>query len=177
MSNPFLGEIRIGGWNFAPFGHAQCNGQLVSIAAESALFALLGTTYGGDGVTTFALPDLRGRSVWGMGTGPGLSTYIQGQTLGAEQVTLLTSQLPVHTHAANAVAGPGVSGATTTPTNKVWNSQANAADPPYEAPPSTTPMAPAAVGAAGSGLPHNNLQPLLALNFVIAMIGVFPARN
>jgi microcystin-dependent protein len=175
MSNPYLGEIKMGGWNFAPNGYAFCNGQLTSIAAESALFALLGTTYGGDGVTTFALPDLRGRSAWGMGQGPGLSFYNQGQTFGQEDVTLVVNQLPVHTHSTSSVAGPAVANPATSPANKLWNSQPNAADPPYAPVPSTTTLN--ATGSTGGNQPHNNLQPYLVINFVIAKVGIFPSRN
>ena len=177
MANPFLGEIKMGGWNFAPLGFTFCNGQLLSIASESALFALLGTTYGGDGVVTFAVPDLRGRSAWGMGTGAGLSTYNQGEVLGQEAVTLTTNQLPAHNHVAVGVAGPSVPGAGTAPTNQLWNGQTNVADPPYAAGLPTATMAGTAIANQGSGQPHNNRQPYLGINFVIALVGIFPSRN
>src|SRR5688572_6320685 len=99
MSEPFLGEIRMVGFNFAPQGWAFCQGQLMSIAQNSALFSLLGTTFGGDGQTTFALPDYRGRSSVGMGSGPGLTNIVQGEKSGTENVTILSTQMPVHTHA------------------------------------------------------------------------------
>lgn len=176
MATPFIGEIRMGGWNFAPFGYALCNGALQSIAANNALFALIGTTYGGDGVTTFALPDLRGRSVVHQGT-LGSDTYTIGDRFGVESVTLTTNQLPSHTHVAASVAGPAVPGPSTSPANKLPNGQANPADPPYGTGAANTPMSAAAITPTGGNQPHNNLQPLLVITFVIAVEGVFPARN
>lgn len=176
MAQPFIGEIRMGGWNFAPRGYALCNGALQSIANNNALFALIGTTYGGDGVNTFGLPDLQGRSVVHRGTLAG-TPYTIGDRFGVETVTLTTNQLPSHTHVAASVAGPAVPGPSTSPANKLPNGQANQADPPYGTGPANTPMSGAAITQTGGSQPHNNLQPLLAITFVIAVEGVFPARN
>lgn len=176
MSEPFIGEIRMVGFNYAPRGWALCDGQLLSIAANSALFALLGTTYGGDGRTTFALPDLRGRVAVHQGQGPGLTPYAIGQRAGFESVTLLTTQIPAHTHAlagfngtptTSNPAGALIASAQTTDGNAVnsFAPSANAA------------LSPASVGASGGSQPHTNIQPYLCVNFVIALVGIFPARN
>lgn len=171
MSDPFLGEISMFAGNFAPRGWALCNGQLLSIAQNSALFALLGTTYGGDGQATFALPDLRGRAPVHVGTLSGGGTYVQGQTGGTESVTLLTTQMPTHTHtlAAGAVgtqASPagGLPGTTPAHDFRYSNATANATLHPGTISP-------------GNAQPHENRSPVLALNFIIALNGVFPSRN
>ncbi len=168
--NPFIGEIRIFGFNFPPAGWAQCNGQLLAIAANDALFALLGTTYGGDGVSTFALPDLRSRVPIHQGQGPGLSPYVIGQMAGVEAVTLTTSQIPQHNHVLNAFASTGTgglapSGGVPANTQGSVNGTAN-----------TTFAAPA-IGPSGGSQPHENLQPYLTLNFCISLFGIFPSRN
>jgi microcystin-dependent protein len=173
MSNPFVGEIRMFGGNFAPSGWAFCSGQLLSIAENDVLFALIGTTYGGDGVNTFGLPDLRGRIPLHQGTGPGLSTYVIGQLAGVENVTLLSNQMPIHTHtAAASSASTGVSD----PTNTFWAS--NPAVKQYA--PSTatlTSMAATSVSAVGANQPHDNMPPFLAISFIISLFGIFPTRN
>lgn len=171
MSDPFIGEIRMFAGNFAPVGWAFCDGQLQSIAENSALFALIGTIYGGDGQTTFALPDLRGRVPISQGSGPGLSLRTMGESVGVESVTLLQNQMPAHSHSQVASTSPaslssGPAGAPATPsTNLYAGGNVDAV------------MAPAAVSSAGGSQPHSNMAPYLALNFIIALYGIFPARN
>jgi len=168
MSNPFIGEIRVFGFNFAPRGWAMCNGQLLAISQNTALFSLLGTTYGGNGQTTFALPYLRSRVAIHNGQGPGLSSYVMGQTAGVENVTLLVSEIPQHTHAVQCSTDDGNSGV---PTN---NFPAAFGQPIY----TTTPNSVAGQTApAGSNLPHTNVQPYLTVNFCIALQGIFPSRS
>jgi microcystin-dependent protein len=173
MSAPFLGEIRLFAGNFAPRGFAFCAGQLLPIAANTALFALLGTTYGGDGVQTFALPDLRGRAPLHQGHGPGLSTYVIGQQFGVENVTLTTQQLPAHTHQAMATNNSGTQSA---PGGGIWATDSSGATAEYDAPTGAA-MAAQAIGATGDNVPHPNLQPFLAISYIIALEGIFPARN
>jgi microcystin-dependent protein len=174
MSSPFIAEIRMGGWNFAPRGWAFCNGQITSIAQNTALFSLLGTTYGGNGQTTFALPDLRGRMPIGRGQGPGLSPRSLGESGGQETVTLTQSQMPAHAHVAQ---GANTGGTTTDPNGAVWASSVGGRTPPplYAVPGNPQTMDP--TNPSGGSQPHSNLQPLLAINFVIALQGVFPPRN
>jgi microcystin-dependent protein len=166
MSEAFIGEIRLFGGTYAPMGWAMCNGQVLSIAQNDALFALIGTTYGGDGQTTFALPDLRGRIPLHQGNGEAV-----GQAGGTESVTLTIDQAPVHSHVPAAQAGPGVA---SSPDNGLWAASslnqftANA--------PNVT-MNPAAVGGAGGGQPHANLMPFQVLTYIIALEGIFPSRN
>src|SRR3569623_93679 len=151
MSSPFLGEIRAFGFNFAPKGWTMCNGQQLSIQQNAALFSLLGTQYGGNGVTTFALPDLRGRTAVNQGQGPGLSDYIIGEVTGTETVTLISTQMPQHNqHRAATYAAPG--GA-------------------------TVPLATAMIGLNGGNQPHQNMQPYLVVTYCIALQGIFPSRN
>ncbi len=170
MSEPFLGEIRLFPYNFAPRGWAFCNGQILSIAQNTALFSLLGTTYGGNGQTTFALPDLRGRLAVSSGQGPGLSQYDLGEVGGVENVTLLNTQMPQHTHVLNASnndatdAAPGGNVPAVIPSGG------------YTSTPSTT-MSGQAVGATGGNQPHTIVQPFLTLNYCIALQGIFPSRN
>ena len=175
MSDPFLGEIRQVGFNFTPEGWAQCNGDLMAISQYSALFSLLGTTYGGNGSSTFALPDLRGRFTLARGQGQGLSLYDLGQTGGEEQVTLLTSQMPAHTHGVQASSAPGDR---ESPAGATWAQPYFGRVPQrvYAGDGATTPMSPVASGAAGGGQPHNNMPPYLVVNFIIALQGVFPQR-
>ena len=171
MSEPFLGEIRAVGFNFAPVGWAMCNGQLLSIAQNTALFSLLGTTYGGNGTTTFALPDLRGRVGIHQGQGPGLSPYVIGQVAGTETVTLIAQQMPQHNHVVNA---SGAAGTATRPTTAVL---AKTTAPAYAPASDGTVMAANMIGTAGGNQPHSNIQPYLAVNFIIALEGIFPSRN
>jgi microcystin-dependent protein len=175
MSDPFVGEIRQVGFNFAPKGWAQCNGDLMRISQNTALFSLLGTTYGGDGKSTFALPDLRGRFTLAEGQGQGLSDYALGQAGGEEQVALLTSQMPAHTHGVQASSAPGDR---ESPADATWAQPyfGRVAQQVYAVDGPTTPMSPGASGVAGGGRPHNNMPPYLVVNFIIALQGIFPPR-
>jgi microcystin-dependent protein len=170
MATPFLGEVRVFAGSFAPAGWALCNGQLLAISQNTALFSLLGTTYGGNGVSTFGLPDLRGRAPLHAGQGAGLSSYVRGQIGGAETVTLATSTLPSHTHAAGASSA---NGAADTPTGGL-PARAPSAIPLYGASADSN-LAAGAVASAGGGQPHNNMQPFLTLNFIIAVAGIYPS--
>jgi microcystin-dependent protein len=171
MTAPFLGEIKMVGFNFAPRGFAQCNGQILSISQNTALFSLLGTTYGGNGQTTFALPDLRSRVPLHVGQGPGLSSYALGQVSGTETVTLIAQQLAPHSHTVNASA-------TATSKSPANNFPAvTGAGSSYAATADGTTMNPAMTTGGGGGQPHTNLQPSLCINFVIALEGIFPSRN
>jgi len=174
MSDPFVAEIRILGCNFAPTGWAFCNGQLMPISQNTALFSLLGTMYGGDGKTTFALPDLQGNAPMFWGQGPGLSLYDQGQTGGSDTISLLSSEMPAHNHQASGVSGSGP----TSPAANTWGTGAGRTPPPMyvDGSPNVS-MSANALAVAGGGLPHNNMQPYLVLNFCIAMQGVFPPRG
>lgn len=172
MADPFVAEIRIFPFNFAPTGWAFCNGQLLPISQNTALFSLLGTTYGGDGKSTFALPDLQGSAPMHPGQGPGLSLYDLGQSGGTEFVTLLDAEMPVHGHPLRASNSPGD---TPIPTNNTLARFANAYQ--QDSVNNLTQMAPESLAIAGGSLPHNNLQPYLTLNFCIALQGVFPPRS
>jgi microcystin-dependent protein len=173
MADPFLGEIRMFGGNYAPVGWAFCNGAIESISQNDALFALVGTTYGGDGVTTFGLPDLQSRIPVHAGQGPGISqNYQLGAKAGAESVVLTTPQLPIHTHAFFA----STAGATQmSPTNQVIAQSGQRAV--YTEDTTTTNLAPTAIGPAGEGQPHDNLQPYLCITFIIALAGIFPPQS
>jgi microcystin-dependent protein len=175
MSNPFLAEIRIFTGNFAPKGWALCDGQLMSISQNTALFSLLGTTYGGDGKSNFALPNLQGSAPMQAGQGPGLTLRDLGEVGGEQTVTLLNTEMPAHSHQAKA----GTSGGQPGPGNNAWSSGLKTAAPLYAAstPQSNVPMSPLALSLAGGSQPHNNLQPYLGLTFIIALQGVFPARS
>ena len=172
MSEPFVGEIRMFGFNFAPQGWAQCNGQLLPISQNTALFSLLGTTYGGDGRTTFALPDMQSRVPVCQGQGPGLSPYAEGQAGGAETVTLAAAQIPGHTHPVKASSGAADSD------QPEGRALARSASHIYTAKPdASTVMNADMLGEAGGSQPHGNIQPYLAVNFCIALSGIFPSRN
>jgi microcystin-dependent protein len=177
MADPFLGEIRIFAGNFAPNGWALCEGQLLPISQNTALFALLGTTYGGNGQTTFALPDLRGRVVMAFGQGPGLSPYQQGQVGGAESEKLTAAQMPSHSHAVGATEA-----ATTNDPKGAVPAKAVGATPGsgshvYGAQPDGTTMSAAMIGASGGGQPVSIMQPYLVINYIIALQGIYPPRN
>jgi microcystin-dependent protein len=176
MTSPFIAEIRMFAGNFAPRGNAFCNGQIIGIAQNTALFSLLGTTYGGNGTTTFALPDLRGRMAIGNGNGPGLTPRVLGQQGGVENVTLLSTQMPAHTHVPQASSLPGTQAS---PASGVWAASASGRTPPplYVAPPAAVAMSTSAIGITGGNQPHQNMQPYLAISYIIATQGVFPARN
>ena len=169
--DPFLGEIRIFAGNFAPRGWAFCDGSLLAIRSNTALFAVLGVTYGGDGRTTFGLPDLRGRTPVQQGQGPGLSNYPLGSTGGATSVTLSQTQMAGHTHTVKAASDLGES---TNPSGKVLARSSEGAA--YGTALPTGSMAPAAVDSVGGTQPHNNLPPYQVINFIIATQGVFPPR-
>ena len=178
MSEPFLGQITMFGGNFAPRSWAFCDGQLLSIAQNSALFSILGTTYGGDGRTSFGLPDLRGRVAMHPGNGPGLSTRRLGEKAGVEDVTLTTDQVPAHTHAAtaNAVAPAGNSNDAN---GNFWADDAGVSSGTYHSGPANVTMNAGAVQVAnaGGGQDHTNVQPFQCVNYIIALQGVFPSRN
>jgi microcystin-dependent protein len=169
MSEPFIGEIRIVGFNFAPQGWALCNGQLLAISQNTALFSLLGTFYGGDGQSSFALPNLQSRVPVHQGTGTGLSPYVLGQVGGAESITLTAAQMPKHAHALNAVTTAHTSGL---PTGHLLSG--NGA---YGNPPPNTQLDKSAVGGQGGSQAHENRPPFLVLNFIIALQGIYPARS
>jgi microcystin-dependent protein len=170
MATPYIGEIRLFGGNFAPQGWAFCDGRLIAISQNDALFALIGTTYGGDGQSTFALPDLRGRVPNHMGTLTAGSTYFIGQTGGVETVTLSTAQIPAHAHTVEAIpnagskAGPGA---------ELLAGGVSMYSP--SAP--NVSLAPGAVHATGGGQPHSNFQTYLCVAFIISLFGVFPSQN
>ena len=171
MSEPFLGMIIIVPYNFAPRGWAFCNGQILPIAQNTALFSLLGTTFGGNGQTTFALPDLRGRVPNSSGQGPGLSSYDLGQVGGVESETLTVNQMPGHNHLVAANGSDADSGKAAN--RFLANSSANV----YISTSDGTTMAPTMIGNTGGNQPFSTLQPYLTLNFCIALEGIFPSRN
>jgi microcystin-dependent protein len=196
MTDSYLGQILIGGWNFAPRETALCNGQVLPLAQNTALFSLLGTTYGGNGQTTFALPDLQGRHAIHWGNGPGLSSYDIGQRAGTESATLLSQNMPQHTHTFSGTGSTlSASGAqphatTNVPAaGSVLGHSVDIASPPTSAPaiycPSgtATPVAlgglnvAGTIGVAGNSLPFQILNPYLAVTYVIVLAGIFPARN
>lgn len=175
-----MAGIVLFGGNFAPKGWAFCAGQLQSIAQNAALFSLLGTTYGGDGVTTFALPNLQSRVPIGSGQGPGLTNRELGEISGSETVTLLISNLPQHNHL---ITCNGASGDQGLPTSAFWagalqdRSSGVFVDTPYSQATPTATMAPTALSLVGGSQPHPNQQPYLGLNYIIALVGIFPSRN
>jgi microcystin-dependent protein len=171
--DPYVGEIRIVGFNFAPSGWATCDGQLMPISQNTALFSLLGTIYGGDGKSTFALPDLAGRAPMQWGQGPGLTSRLQGESGGSESVTLLSSEMPAHVHQLQAATqDPGDAHNVGTSTSfapstggAVYQDMAD------------TEMSVQALMPQGGNMPHQNMQPYLAMNFIIALQGIFPPRD
>jgi microcystin-dependent protein len=171
MSNPFIGEIRIFGGNFAPAGWAFCSGQLMPISENDALFALIGTTYGGDGQETFGLPDLQGRLPMHMGTGAGLTARVIGESGGVETVTLTSQQIPLHNHVPLAVSGNGNQ---STPQNGVW---AGVTTSIYTSNPPGTAFNATLGGNTGGSQPHENLMPFLAVSFIISLFGIFPSQS
>jgi microcystin-dependent protein len=173
MSEPFVGQVISVGFSFAPRGWMLCDGSTLAISQYPVLFQLLGTTYGGDGVNTFALPDLRGRGAVSVGTGQGLPPYALGQRSGTESITLTVSQIGAHTHA--------LSGASTATSNVPLSTTVLGTPDTeniYAAAGNTTTLSPAAVGPApGGNLPHENRQPFLAINYIIAFEGIFPTQS
>lgn len=181
MATPYLGEIRLFAGTYQPVSFMFCDGRLLPIAQYDALYALIGTTYGGDGVTTFALPDLRGRVPVGQGTGPGLTPRTLGQMGGSETVTLTSATLPSHSHSAMASTNAGnttVPGTGVVPAKPVDSLSAPSL---YVVPGSSTInptlMAPNQLSSVGSGQAHTNMMPTQAINYIIAVFGVFPSRN
>jgi microcystin-dependent protein len=171
MSESYIGEIRMFGGNFAPLGWALCNGQLIPIDTNTTLFQLLGTTYGGDGQQTFALPDLRGRVPIHMGQFTGGGSYVQGQRAGTETVSLNTNTIPAHNHSLfasetaagqNSAAGAFLAQTTT---------------PAYDGAPAVATMSASAIAPSGGGQPHDNLMPFLCVSFIISLFGIFPSQN
>jgi len=175
MADPFVAEIRILPFNFAPRGWAFCDGQLLPISQNTALFSLLGTTYGGDGRTNFALPNLQGSAPMHPGQGPGLSLHFLGETGGSETVTLLQTEIPLHTHTMRANGGDGIA---PSPAGNVASGPGADRDLFWykDGPPNALMRADAS-GIAGGNLPHNNMMPYLTLNFCIALQGVYPPRS
>ncbi|MFB9329924.1 phage tail protein [Paenibacillus aurantiacus] len=172
--DPYVGEIRMFAGNFPPRGWAFCDGSILPIRLNTALFSLLGTQYGGDGKTTFALPDLRGRAPMHQGQGPGLTNRPIGALGGAPNITLNTSQMPLHAHApASQTASNGVAD----PTNAIWTKTTGRNGPPAYAAEANQPMSALSILPNGGSQPHNNMQPYLAVSFIIALEGVFPPRD
>jgi microcystin-dependent protein len=175
MADPFVAEIRIFPFNFAPTGWAFCNGQLMPISQNTALFSLLGTTYGGDGRSTFALPDMQGNAPMHPGQGPGLSLHDLGEMSGSQNITLLDSEMPVHTHSVQGKGSPPPANAgLPDPSVVIARSSGGTA---YTAPANLGAMSFNAIGVSGSSFPHNNMMPFLTLSFCIALQGVFPPRS
>jgi microcystin-dependent protein len=185
MAEPFLGQISTFGFNFPPRGWATCDGQILAIATNTALFSLLGTTFGGNGQTTFALPDLRGRVPIHQGQGPGLSSYVMGEVTGVENVTLIQSQMPAHSHVVAASTSVSASASSLAPTDAPGDAfltggggvniySATSDGTKMNAGVATTTVT---LQLTGGSQPHDNLQPLLCINFCISLEGIFPSRN
>jgi microcystin-dependent protein len=173
MAQPFVGEIRMFGGNFAPAGWNFCDGSLLSIAENETLFSLVGTTYGGDGQETFAVPDLRGRAPIHQGQGPGFQDYVIGQLLGVEIVTITSQQMPAHSHSLVA---------STAAANQITGTNGILAAMPSLAPfiagnPPDAPLNASSIVQSGSSQPHDNMQPFLAINFIISLFGIYPSPN
>jgi len=171
MGQPYVGEIRMFGGNFAPAGWMFCAGQLLAISEYETLFQLIGTTYGGDGESTFALPDLRGRVPVHQGQGAGLSNYIIGQNGGVETVTLTQNQMPGHTHTPAA----SNTGASDNPANNFWANTTTGK--PYTAAPPVVQMNAGTMGPAGGSQPHDNMIPFLCVSYIISLFGIFPSPS
>jgi len=178
VADQFVAEIRAFPFNFAPYGWVFCNGQILSIAQYTALFSLLGTTYGGDGKSNFALPNLQGNAPMHWGQGAGLSAHSLGETGGSTTVTLITSQMPLHSHPINCIDGGRVGGQSGQPANatlvKTGGSPTNAYTSGGA---QNQSLSPSAVAAVGGNQPHNNMMPYLTLNFCIALQGIYPTRG
>lgn len=173
QAQPYVGEIACGGWNFCPSGWGECNGSLLPISENEALFSLIGTTYGGDGQSTFAVPNIQARAIVHQGTGPGLSNRVIGETGGVESVALTTQQIPAHRHALVAHTGTEKSAS---PTNKIAGTAPTSA-PIYASVAPNTTLKSDAVSSTGGSQPHNNLQPYLVAKCCIALFGIFPSPN
>jgi microcystin-dependent protein len=172
--DPYVGEIRLFAGSFAPRDWALCNGQLLPIQQNTALFSLLGTQYGGNGQTNFALPDLQGKAPVHQGQGPGLTPRVVGEIDGSSTAPLLINQIPAHTHVPNSQSSQGVAD----PTNAIWTNTVGLRGPQFYGPtPDTdTQMSLQAIQVSGGSQPHNNMQPYLGLNYIIALTGIFPPR-
>ena len=173
MSQPFVGQIIAVGFNYAPAGWALCQGQLLAISENETLFQLIGTTFGGNGQTTFGLPDLRGRAALGVGQGPGLGSYVLGQLSGVESATLIGPQIGGHTHGLAAAA----TATTATPSSSVVLGTPAATTPIYATGGVGATLAAGAVSPTPGGLPHENRQPSLTVNYIISLFGLFPLQN
>ena len=171
MGTPYVGEIRIFAGNFAPAGWVFCDGSILSIVDNDTLFNLIGTTYGGDGQITFALPDLRSRVPIHQGQGPGLSNYVLAQTGGVESVTITLNQVPVHTHTPMA----SNTGGSDNPANNFWASSSNGK--PYNAGPPTIQLNAGTIAAAGGSQPHDNMIPFLCVSYIISLFGIYPSQT
>lgn len=178
MADAYIGEIRIFAGNFAPKGWALCNGQLLPISQNTALFSILGVQYGGDGKTNFALPNLMGSAVMNQGAGPGLTPRTVGQKVGTQTVTLLTTEIPPHTHIPQAIDAVG---GVDNPSGNYWAQgpapSRTAPKPPLYDPTPNVQMSPVALNVTGGSMPHNNMQPFIAQNFIICLQGEFPSRG
>jgi microcystin-dependent protein len=174
MAEPFLGQIITTGFNFPPQYYASCDGQILSIAQNTALFSLLGTIYGGNGQTTFALPDLRGRVPIHQGQGPGLSDRVIGEVSGTETHTLISTEMPMHNHLFSV---SNVSGGLPQPNGMFLSATSESTLAIYRPTSDGSTLNPQAVGLAGGSQPHNIMQPYLVINFSIALEGIFPSRN
>ncbi|RNB79124.1 phage tail protein [Brevibacillus nitrificans] len=171
MAAPYVGEIRMFAGTYAPAGWAFCNGQILTISGNETLYQLIGTTYGGDGVDTFALPDLQGRIPLSMGTSTTGTTYVQGRMAGVESVTLMINQIPNHTHVPIAESGAGAD----TPAGNTWAKQPQSGYSTSTT--ALTQMNATAVGVAGGSQPHNNMMPSLTISFIISLYGIYPNQN
>ena len=174
MSEPFLAEVRILPYTFAPLGWALCEGQILSISQNTAVFSLLGTMYGGNGTSNFALPNVQGRVVVGIGQGPGLTPYSNGDMGGVETVTLTAPQLAAHNHGASAIHEAGNS---YSPAGDAWSADGANRAKIYGSGTPAVAMGANALAPAGGNQPHNNLQPYIAINYCIALQGIFPPRS
>ncbi len=177
MSDPYVGEIRAFGFTFAPSGWAFCNGQLLSIAQNNVLFAVIGTTYGGDGQSQFGLPGLQGVTPMHWGQGAGLSAYAIGQVGGAADVTLNSTQIPPHNHNVTGIMTTAAAQRSTVPNQTMFPGPSSPANGYLPTGTANVTFSPKAIGQTGGSLPHSNQQPLLSLNYCIALFGIFPSRN
>jgi len=178
MSDQYIAEIRVFGFNFAPVDWAQCNGQTMAISQNTTLFQLIGTTYGGNGTSTFNLPNLQDRTAVGMGTGPGLQNWQLGEVFGEANHTLLVTEVPQHTHQAAAATVPAIADFRAAPVatsylGRTTKTHVNA----YSSSAPNTTLAPTTISLTGGSQPHNNIQPVQVLNYCIALFGVFPPRS
>ena len=177
MTANYIGQIVLGGWNFAPINYAFCNGQLQAISQNEALFAIIGTTYGGDGITTFALPNFQGRGIVNIGQSPGLSNYDLGEQIGTPNVTLNSAQVPQHNHLAIGYTPAAAGDYVLTPPANGWLANDSKGGRLFSGSPPTQQMAQGAIANTGGSQPHSNQSPYQVINFVIALFGIFPSRN